>query len=89
MGQSFAFWDPSVEKINKKGSDFFNFIMIAAANTFSLISACYYLIHGTEKYINLLRHEPINLFFLLIIVEPLVVFINFFLFIWFMKLTKN
>jgi hypothetical protein len=88
IGKSFKLWDNTTNKINKGGSDYFNFIMIAIVNTSILIASCMYFVYGLEKYLiskNLVVYADHTIMFL----ESVIIAMNVILFMWFKKLTDH
>lgn len=89
IGKSFDLWSHETEILNKSGSDYFNFVMIAGVNTCVLLGSFFYLISGIETYLHLIKKDPTNLNWLIYIFEPIFVLLNVIMFFWFVKLTNR
>lgn len=76
LGKSFRFYDENVKRINWKGSDAFNYVMIAVVNLAVAIMALWCLVQAIEE------EKSVDLSWVIYIAEPVVVIINGFIFFW-------
>jgi len=81
VGKSFRLWAESdTHVINRKGSDYFNFVVVAIISTLALIASTLFLKNGLEAYFSTVRKMPLDLDWMIYILEPAVVVMNVFIF---------